>query len=196
MQLLLATNLGQSEAAVRVQLGAVRQRLKAATGRAKITVTEAVYALGVTPAQWSSLRQAAWQPDGFIGADEEVSALCAQLHRRFRLAFGTNNAVPVGLRILELVGIHDAAPDVPVFGPENLGVSKPEPAFYATIAQRLGAPPAACLSVGDREWSDGPPALAAGYAAAIIVPGSRAEFVQAARCLLDDNWREELESYI
>lgn len=51
---------------------------------------------------------------------------------------------------------------------EDLGVAKPDPAFFTAVATRAGAPPEAMLLVGDRIDNDYVPARAAGMHALLI----------------------------
>ena len=63
---------------------------------------------------------------------------------------------------------------------ESLGVAKPDPAFFATIAGRLGLPPGEIAYVGDRVDNDVRPAAAAGMRAIFLRRGPWA-WVQAGR---------------
>lgn len=142
------------------------------------TMTKTVYRLGISPKEWSELRLKAWRPEGWINADEEISTFIANLSHTYLIAFGTNSPVEVGRRIVRLVGIgKEAVPDVRIFGPENFGVSKPDPKFFSGIARAIQTPVGKCVSIGDREFSDGPPAIEAGFAGAIIISGGRDELL-------------------
>jgi putative hydrolase of the HAD superfamily len=50
----------------------------------------------------------------------------------------------------------------------NLGISKPDPRFYATVVERAGVAPSSVLAVGDRVDNDYEPARAAGLHALLI----------------------------
>jgi len=180
--------LGLSFEALEPKFKAKRQEIEQQQGR-KAAVTETLYALGLTPEQWSELRLIAWQPEKWILPDEEISRFFAKLSQQYQVAFGTNSPIEIGKRVLSIIGILAAVPQVKIYGPEVLGASKPEAAFYTGIAQRLGLPPGQCLSIGDRDFSDGPPAVQAGYAGAIIVPGSRDELLNIGPELLAGNWQ-------
>ena len=54
---------------------------------------------------------------------------------------------------------------------ESWGVAKPDPAFFARLAQVLGLPPAKIAYVGDRVDNDVAPALAAGMTAVHVRRG-------------------------
>jgi HAD superfamily hydrolase (TIGR01549 family) len=75
---------------------------------------------------------------------------------------------------------------------ESLGVEKPDPAFFAAIADRLALPPDAIAYVGDRLDNDVRPAAAAGMRAIFLrrgpwawVQGGR-EAVPEAAATIDD----------
>ncbi|HEY6571167.1 MAG TPA: HAD family hydrolase, partial [Candidatus Limnocylindrales bacterium] len=63
---------------------------------------------------------------------------------------------------------------------ESLGVEKPDPAFFAVIADRLGLAPGQIAYVGDRLDNDVRPAAAAGLHAIFVRRGPWA-WVQAGR---------------
>jgi HAD superfamily hydrolase (TIGR01509 family) len=64
------------------------------------------------------------------------------------------------------------APHVDFVGSsQRWGVAKPEPAFFARIADELGRPPAEIVYVGDRVDNDVAPALAFGMAAVHVRRG-------------------------
>lgn len=53
----------------------------------------------------------------------------------------------------------------------KLGIEKPEPAFFARLAELIGVPAERCAYVGDRVDNDVEPALAAGMTAVFILRG-------------------------
>ncbi|NUM25586.1 MAG: HAD family hydrolase [Candidatus Buchananbacteria bacterium] len=179
----VAKILGVEPAEAQRRIAAKRQEIATQQNR-KVALTEGVLALGVTRRQWDVLRCTAWNPEKWIQPDSEMSELMRRLADRFTVCFGTNSPSEIGERIIELIGIRSTVPKVLVFGPDNIGHSKPDPQFFSLIAQVAGLDPATCLSIGDREFSEGPPALEAGYAGAIIVPGSRDETLQVGEMLL------------
>jgi HAD superfamily hydrolase (TIGR01509 family) len=63
---------------------------------------------------------------------------------------------------------------------ESLGVEKPDPAFFSTVAARLGLPPSSIAYVGDRVDNDVRPAAAAGMRAIFLRRGPWA-WLQAGR---------------
>ena len=133
------------------------------------TTTEAVLSLGITREQWNDLRCRAWKPEEWLKDDPELCVTLMCMQERYKIAFATNSPRGVGLRVLKALGIGIVMPDAIVFGPESFGVSKPNPDFFVRIAEQLGLLPSQCCSIGDREESDGTPAIIAGYAGALIV---------------------------
>jgi len=63
----------------------------------------------------------------------------------------------------------------------QLGVSKPDPRFFAAVAERAGVEPASMLVVGDRVDNDYEPARAAGMHALVIDRRGRVEDPSVAR---------------
>lgn len=151
----------------------------------KATMTETVFSLGITKQQWSDLRFKAWRPEEWLDADPEVARLIVELSKEFTVSFGTNSPKRVGEKICRLIGIPEhVVPSSRIFGPENLGTNKPDPNFFRGISSRIDIKAEELISVGDRRFSDGPPALEANYCGAIIIPGGRDEFVDACEMLL------------
>jgi FMN phosphatase YigB (HAD superfamily) len=150
----------------------------------KAVLTETLYSLGITSEQWSDIRLYAWRPEEWVTKDREMCSALARLSNRYLVAFGTNNGIEIGRRTLQAIGFTEPEYDLHLFGPENLGVSKPEVAFFSRIACLLDTLPHKCVSIGDREVSDGPPAIEAGYGGAIIVHGSRDETLEVINRLL------------
>ena len=57
----------------------------------------------------------------------------------------------------------------------DIGIRKPDPAFFTLAAERGGAPPSRTLAVGDRHDNDYEPALAAGLHAVLVDRFDRSE---------------------
>ena len=166
----IATKLGVDYATVQERVNAKRSEIKDAADR-EPTLTETVYALGITREQWNELRCRVWQPCEWIAPDPELYTKICWLVRKnseCQIAFGTNSPVAVGRETLRALGI----PDIfRVFGPESFGVSKPDQMFFLKIAASFETNADAWISIGDRKMSDAEPALAAGFCAAVIVQG-------------------------
>lgn len=165
----------------------IAQRKKAITLRhdRQATMTETVISLGITRQQWNDLRCRAWKPKEWLAVDPEICHMMLYLKDRYQIAFGTNSPIIVGTRVLEAIGMRAIMPEARIFGPESFHVSKPDPKFFVSIAKELGLQASQCLSIGDREEADGTPAILAGYAAALLLPGSRNGLIKAAATLFD-----------
>jgi HAD superfamily hydrolase (TIGR01662 family) len=72
-------------------------------------------------------------------------------------------------RQAELEAIFDGADAVITSG--ALGIEKPDPGFFAEVAERMGVAPDRCAYVGDRIDNDVEPALAAAMTAVFILRG-------------------------
>lgn len=166
----IATILGQSPHDIEMLVMSRRQELTFTLDR-PAAMTETVISLGVTRAQWNELRCRAWQPEKWLTRDPTLCKVLGALCARYRIAFGTNSPLAVGQRVLQAIGITEVTPDIPVFGPESFGVSKPHPDFFVRISEALGCVPFQCVSIGDREANDGIPAVDAGFTNALIVSG-------------------------
>lgn len=150
----------------------------------EITLTETVYALGITQKQWGELRCRAWEPEKWLAQDVEM---CEALNRlsvsenTLGVCFATNSPVAVGRRTLNVIGIN--YPPHLLFGPENVGCFKPDPRFFPYIAECLQASPNECISIGDRKMTDGDPAIMAGFSCAFVVEG-RDDFIATIQQLI------------
>ncbi|MCC6237563.1 MAG: HAD family hydrolase [Dehalococcoidia bacterium] len=92
---------------------------------------------------------------------DTVPALEELTERGFELRAASNGAMD-----LEALGLakYFAATEYAPF----LGISKPDPRFYATVVERAGVAPSAVLAVGDRVDNDYEPAHAAGLHALLV----------------------------
>ncbi len=136
-----------SRDAVRVE--AVRRIL----ARHDVTATEAAYEVDRT---YTTTRDASIT----VYADV-IEALDSLTERGFELRAASNGSMD--LEALGLGRYFAAVEYAPV-----LGISKPDPRFYATVVQRAGVMPSHALAVGDRVDNDYEPARAAGLHALVI----------------------------
>lgn len=156
-----------------IDAGQLRDRLNAhqqLPGQ-KPTMTEIVYQLGITLQQWSELRQKAWRPEQFLEPNPSLVKVIELAREKFLIAFATNSPAEIGRRVLSLIGFNGqiSSGTIRVFGPEDLGSSKHDPAFFQKCAEILGLEPAACISIGDREKTEAFIAMKAGFSGAVII---------------------------
>lgn len=166
----LAVELDSGYENVCARIRAKRHELKIVIGR-NATLTEIVYAIGITPQQWSALRCRAWQPKEWLTLDQKLCIMIqglAQANQKYHVACGTNAPVDVGRETLRVLGI----PDIfSVFGPESFGVSKPALQFFRGIAAAFDTETDSWISIGDRRATDVEPSIAAGFSGAVVVTG-------------------------
>lgn len=135
----------------------------------KTTLTETVLSLGFTPEWWNKIRNDCYAPENFLEADPELAAALAKVGEHYRVAVASNSPHDIVERALRQLGLsEELMKRIHVFGPDDLGVGKPDPTFYWRVAENMGLSPKECLSVGDRVEADGIPALQAGMGAAIV----------------------------
>lgn len=105
--------------------------------------------------------QAAWRafPDAF-------DVLTSLRNQGFRLGILTNGNEQQQLEKLGTIGLHESVDVVCVS--EAIGVQKPDPRAFKTLAQRLGVAPAECLFVGDNPQQDVAGAITAGMSAKLV----------------------------
>jgi HAD superfamily hydrolase (TIGR01549 family) len=123
-------------------------------------------------------RVAAGQPD-LIRIDDlypdAVPALVAVRAAGYRVGVAANQPATTEALLAQL----DVELDLAVSS-ETWGLHKPDPAFFARIAEELALPPSDIAYVGDRPDNDVEPAAAAGMAAVFIRRGPWA-WIQAGR---------------
>lgn len=97
-------------------------------------------------------REELLEPARFLCRDEKLEATLLQLRQRFRLGCLTNNPVLVGRKTLAALGVEEFFPVV--VGLDSCKASKPHPAPFKLMVEKLGCPTESCLSVGDRYHID------------------------------------------
>ncbi len=123
--------------------------------------------LGIGLAEMNRFREAETHPERHLRPDPRAHETLVALRRRFRLVLGTNNAPGLARRLLGALGIPGGIFDF-VLSSEDLLVAKPEPAFFHAVAERMGLPPDAFVSVGDSEASDLAPARELGMGSYLV----------------------------
>lgn len=120
-------------------------------------------------ATYTTTREQALQP-----YPDVITTLQALTSAGFELRAASNGNMDLGALGLErYFAAVELAP--------ALGVSKPDPRFFATVAERAGVTPASVLVVGDRVDNDYEPARAAGMHALVIDRRGRVENPSIAR---------------
>lgn len=112
-------------------------------------------------AQYVATARSAWQP-----FSDSADVLIDLRRRGFTLGVLTNGSEAQQVDKLKTTGLYDLV-DV-VCTSEALGVQKPDPLAFSTLAERLGVLPTECLFVGDHPEHDIAGARAAGMDAVLI----------------------------
>ena len=96
---------GLSPEQLRGQISRKKAELKRRHGR-KFSMYEILLKLGISPNQLTQIRCSIYQPERWIKQpDAKLCEALAELSQVFRIAFGTNSPVPVGERVVELLGL-------------------------------------------------------------------------------------------
>lgn len=152
----------------------------------EVTITETLYSLGFSRDELQSAREKMWLPEHFIDQDHELAQIFHLLQRHYKIVFGTNSPLNVGIRILKKLGIYSALEETLVFAPESFLIQKPASGFFREVARAVKVDPGRCLTIGDRQMSEGTPAIEAGYCGAIIIE-NRNELIKVLNKALLDN---------
>lgn len=135
------------------------------------TLTQTVCAFGMPADEWNRIRCGIWKPSQWLSRDSELCQAIDMLvsHPRIHhVVCGTNSPLAVGIETVATLGLPDT---LLVFGPESFSCSKPNQGFFCGIVQAMHSDMSNWISIGDREISDCNPALAAGFAGAILIQG-------------------------
>jgi phosphoglycolate phosphatase/putative hydrolase of the HAD superfamily len=120
----------------------------AAPGYSQISLGNVFLAFGVSIEETVRWREELYEPARFLKQDTKLRETLTVLASSFSLAVITNNPVLVARKTLAVLGVEDLFGVL--VGLDTCGVSKPHAAPYLKGAELLGAPPEACVSIGDR----------------------------------------------
>ncbi len=107
--------------------------------------------------------------DEAIAVFPDVEPVLAELRARGLLLLAASNG-NVPLASVRLAGYFAATHYA-----EDVGLSKPDPTFFATAVERMGGQPETTLAIGDRLDNDYRPARAAGLHAVLLDRANRVE---------------------
>jgi HAD superfamily hydrolase (TIGR01549 family) len=111
-----------------------------------------LYGFGVPISRSVELRDQCITPEDYLKSDPRLKKVLKELHKRYRLVALTNNTSRVGLRTLEVLGVSDLFELV--IGLDMTGHSKPHPAVYDYVLEKVKAAPGLITSIGDRYQVD------------------------------------------
>ena len=161
----LALFLGIDELEARRLLDDLREARRA-RGLPSTSMANHFLALGVDMGTIIRWREEAIIPRDWLKPDPRLGAVLSLLGSRFRLSLLTNNPRRVGLANLEALGVEDRFESV--VGLDDSCESKPSEAPFLAVCARLGLPPGAFVSIGDREDVDLATALSLGMGAVLV----------------------------
>lgn len=138
-----------------------RRRLRTVLAALGVTIEDTPVFLDELFEEYLHEYQAAWR--AFPDAVDVLTSLRSQ---GFRLGILTNGNEEQQLEKLRTIGLYESVDVVCVS--EAIGVQKPDPRAFKTLAQRLGVAPAECLFVGDNPQHDIAGAIAAGMSAKLV----------------------------
>ena len=161
----LARERGEGFDSMKAKIGRLREK-RAAAGEGATSLGNLFRDFGIdipTSVRW---REELIDPGRWLSRDPGLDAALALLARRFVLGLVTNNPASVGRKGLAALGVEDRF--ACVVGLDDTGQSKPDPAPFSLVSERLGIPPEECVSIGDRYDVDLAPALSLGMGAILV----------------------------
>jgi len=161
----LGRELGMSVEAAAARLASLRAERKAA-GLGKTSLGKLFAALGIDMAKSVRWREESYKPADWLKRDARLDRALGLLSKEFRLALMTNNPRLVGEKSLDALGVRDHFSVL--VGLDDTFSGKPAPEPFALVAERLGADPRLCVSIGDRFDVDLAPAMEMGMGAILV----------------------------
>ena len=144
----LAHIRGRPEDEVRKEILDYRRKWAAEHGGRKISLGNALTAFGIPIEESIRWRETLLAPEKYLKEDGRLAGVLASLSQKYRLICLTNNPVAAARRTLDVLGVSALLPDI--IGLDSCHKSKPDPEMLRLAAERTGARPEECLSVGDR----------------------------------------------
>jgi len=135
-------------------------------GITRATTSTLVAALGISPDEGAALYAAFVEHLSGLIVPYEDTAVLPALRERYRLGVATNGLGPVQRAKLRHAGLAPLFDFVVVSA--EIGVAKPDPAFYEVVQRAADAPAREITVVGDNVTRDLLPARAVGMAAVWI----------------------------
>jgi phosphoglycolate phosphatase/putative hydrolase of the HAD superfamily len=119
-------------------------------GGRKCSLGNSLEAFGISVEESVRWREDLIEPGLYIREDRELKRTLGLLAERFSLTVITNNPVLVARKTLAALDVAEYFPSEAIIGLDTCWVSKPHTAPFIKAAELLDAPPAACVSIGDR----------------------------------------------
>jgi phosphoglycolate phosphatase/putative hydrolase of the HAD superfamily len=161
----LGRELGIGTDAAQARIAALRTE-RAAAGLGKTSLGRLFAALGVDMRSSVRWREECYEPSKWLSRDRELDRALEELSRRFEIALVTNNPRLIGEKSLDALGVRGRFSAL--VGLDDTFAGKPAPEPFSLAAERLGLPPASCVSIGDRFDVDLAPAMELGMGAILV----------------------------
>jgi phosphoglycolate phosphatase/putative hydrolase of the HAD superfamily len=139
---------GKAFSAVNRDIEEARKALALAQGGKEPGLSGVLLSLGVTMEENIRWREAACEPEKYLGPDSRLRETLKELSRFFALGVVTNNPALVAERTLACLGVADCFGAAA--GLDTCMVPKPHRLPFERMAEALNVPPESCISIGDR----------------------------------------------
>lgn len=93
-------------------------------------------------------RRTLLEPADFLSKDEKLISALSELKTKYKMICVTNNPVLPARKTLDAIGVSEFFPEI--IGLDTCFVSKPNRKPFLLAAEKTGAKPEECLSIGDR----------------------------------------------
>lgn len=186
---IIADHLRLSPEKASVVIEDARRSLGSTLGSPRARLTETLTeCFHMNMDRWNTERAQGYAPERYLQPDPSLSSLLRELLERFDTVCIASNSPSSSLRkILEALHVPDALRSrLRLFAPDTIGLHKPDPSFFRTIAASIAIPPEQCMSVGNEEDNDAHPAMICGMGAVIVQGPSHIS--PALRSLTDGNF--------
>jgi HAD superfamily hydrolase (TIGR01549 family) len=131
------------------------------------SITQLLSELGVSRDAWNQFRDKHFDVSDRLSINHELVDVFQMLRSKYRLALLTNNTRVGMQRVLSRVGLDPAIFEIVITSDDGMN-SKPSETPFIMLAQRLGVPYTAMLSIGDRQEIDIDPLTSLGGEGVLI----------------------------
>lgn len=129
---------------------------------------------GIDIPEMNRFRERWTKPEEYLAPDPRVAPAVERMLASRVLILGTNNTPRLARRILKVLEIPEAW-FAAILSSEDVGVAKPDPAFFERVCDHAGLPASALVSIGDRPASDLEPAARMGMGTWLVTSAAHLE---------------------
>ncbi|MDR2094550.1 MAG: HAD family hydrolase [Treponema sp.] len=162
----LSERQGLSFAEMRDEIEAYRKDWAASHHDRQLSLSAVLAAWGVSMEENIRWREETYQPERYLHPDPRLRNALEGLSASYALAVVTNNVVSIARRTLAVLGVGHCFRGI--VGLDTCGAAKPHREPFLEAARMLGAPPEACVSIGDRYDMDLRTALELGMGGILV----------------------------